>query len=90
MTKALKISGGLDCPKCGDPMQRFKHGETWRPRLGHSWFLYWDRCKPCAHFQHYYEALQPSKTKETAQAYRSMPSGDTNGGAWSEGVPWEP
>ena len=57
-TGSIEVEGGGLCPKCGEPMQRFKHGVGWKPQEGRSFYRYWDRCIPCAHFQNYPDALE--------------------------------
>jgi hypothetical protein len=52
-----RVPGGLDCPKCGDPMQRCAHGSSWKPGANQMvYYKYWDRCPPCRHLQHYNDA----------------------------------
>lgn len=47
---------GRDCPKCGRPMERRKHGanET-EHRNKNYYFSEWDYCPICRHVQHYEE-----------------------------------
>lgn len=52
----VEIPGGLACPKCEKPMQRFEHSKDWRPQPGRGHYRFWDRCNSCAHFQNYPEA----------------------------------
>ena len=33
-----------DCPGCGEPMQRWKHADDWKPQPGKSWFTHWFEC----------------------------------------------
>ena len=33
-----------DCPRCGEPMQRWKHADDWKPQPGKSWFTHWFEC----------------------------------------------
>lgn len=47
------ITGGLLCPHCGGPMQRYEHSPDWQPLPGRGYYTYWDRCIPCGHFQNY-------------------------------------
>lgn len=55
--KRHKLPGGNDCPKCKRPMQRFKHGPSWKPKARQPYFFaYWDICKPCRHIQMYEKA----------------------------------
>lgn len=55
--KAGVLSGdGMTCPKCGRIMGRFVHPVGWAPPPGRGYFIYWDRCIPCGHIQHYGEA----------------------------------
>jgi hypothetical protein len=35
---AVPIEGGEDCPKCGRPMQRFRHSAGWLPLPGRGFF----------------------------------------------------
>lgn len=57
--QTVKIGGGAICPKCGQLMQRFEHSPDWRPQPGRGYFVFWDRCLPCKHFQNYGEAHRP-------------------------------
>ena len=49
----IPVAGGQQCPKCRDMMQRFAHSPSWRPLRGRDFYLFWDRCLPCGHFQNY-------------------------------------
>jgi hypothetical protein len=63
-----KISGGEFCPKCKLIMQRYEHGQNWKPKADQPYyFKFWDICTPCAHFQHY-EAAKVH-VAEHAEAY---------------------
>lgn len=60
-TKA--IEGGENCRKCGRQMQRFEHAGSWQPVPRRDHFLFWDRCNPCRHLQHYEIArVKPDET----------------------------
>ncbi len=59
----ILIKGGKSCPKCKEPMQRYIHGEKWEPLPGRNFYWYWDRCRPCKHFQNYAEAKSNGKYK---------------------------
>lgn len=57
----IRTGGGLACPKCGVPMQRFRHSAGWKPLPDRLFYRYWDICSPCRHMQHYAEAkVSPS------------------------------
>ncbi len=61
---------GNPCPKCSKPMERMKHGPTWKLKKDQPYyFRYWDRCRPCHHIQHYETAkvMLSSKTGAPAQ-----------------------
>lgn len=54
---AIKISEGDPCPKCGQPMSRYRHGDHWKPKeFQPYWFGWWDKCASCRHIQHYERA----------------------------------
>ena len=44
--KLLGIGG--DCPKCGNKMNHYTHGENWMPRQGQAYyFIEWYHCDFC-------------------------------------------
>src|SRR5262245_41198862 len=52
----VAVAGGQSCPKCHQPMQRFRHPAGWQPRAGTYGFSWWDICYPCGHTQLYEQA----------------------------------
>jgi hypothetical protein len=62
---AVKTTGGAPCPKCKRPMQRYKHSPQWSPMPGRGFYKWWDRCEPCAHFQHYATAYVAARDKSS-------------------------
>ena len=55
--RRVRLGVGADCPKCGQPMARYKHPDGWEPKKKQVVFYwYWDLCHPCQHTQHYEEA----------------------------------
>ena len=57
MGKSNLVGKGSPCKKCNVVMNRFSHGDKWKPKAGQPYFFwYWDCCPNCHHFQHYEEA----------------------------------
>lgn len=56
--------GGLECPKCAEFMQRYKHSKKWQPQPHRGHYTYWDRCEPCGHIQHYADAYVTRQSKD--------------------------
>lgn len=51
------IPGGKRCPKCSGRMDRFEHGDDWKPKADQPYYYaYWDKCSPCRHIQLYDDA----------------------------------
>jgi hypothetical protein len=64
---AVPIEGGEVCPKCGGPMQRFRHSAGWRPLPSRGFFHWWDVCGGCGHTQHYEHARgEPGELPDTS------------------------
>lgn len=54
LKRSIKGGTGKPCPKCSKPMERTKHGPTWKPKKNQPYyFSYWDRCRKCRHIQLY-------------------------------------
>lgn len=70
--KAVASGKGDPCPKCGKPMARRQHPETWKPKANQPYYFeFWDVCQPCRHIQHYESAKrwlkdEPAAKNETA------------------------
>jgi len=62
----VPVPGCEPCPRCGQPMQRYEHSPGWNPRPGKGHFRFWDRCKPCGHFQNYERFLVGGRRKNEA------------------------
>lgn len=60
-----QIGIGETCPKCKKKMLRYEHAGTWKPGdTGKAvYYLWWDRCEPCRHVQHYEEAKRFIRNK---------------------------
>ena len=44
-SKRVPIDGGLPCPKCGKPMQRYRHADDWEPSdMQAEYYKFWDIC----------------------------------------------
>lgn len=63
----VPIAGGLPCPKCGMPMERWEHSREWRPQPGRGFYVYWDRCEPCQRIQHYHAAHRDAEMATQCQ-----------------------
>jgi hypothetical protein len=63
----VPIEGGEECPKCGRPMQRFRHSAGWRPPLSQGFFHWWDVCGACGDTQYYERARgEPGELPDTS------------------------
>lgn len=82
-----EIEGGAPCPKCHRPMQRYQHPANWQPKPRQPYyFTYWDRCRPCRHWQMYEAAkVYTSDAIERALDQRQLDMLDETGRA---DLPW--
>jgi hypothetical protein len=42
----IAVDGGVDCPRCGKPTQRYRHPDDYKPPPQHKcWYRYWYICE---------------------------------------------
>lgn len=70
--RAVRISDGKPCPKCGRTMGRYQHHPDWLPRDGRVFYRWWDKCNPCGHVQLYAEAKEEPERKPQLPANDRM------------------
>jgi hypothetical protein len=59
----VPITGGDNCPKCGNPMQRYIHNPKWKPLPGQGFYKYWDKCMECRMYYNPPVAYQKGEKK---------------------------